>query len=264
MNAIVRLVAACFVLFATACDSETKSSSEAGKPGPLVVAAASSLTDVMESIGELYAADGHPKPRFSFAATSELVRQIEQGAEVDVFLSADAEWMDYLAEKNLVDAGTRRNVATNTLVLVAPAGKAFDLAIAPGMDLRAALGDGRIAIANPDGVPAGKYAKEALTSFGAWDALEGVMARTENVRAALRFVEVGEAAAAVVYETDALAAGDKVVIVGRFPAGSHAPIVYPAAAVSRGSPGETRAFLDFLATDKAKGAFEQAGFGPPG
>ena len=262
MKALARLAAAGMALLASACGGEAKAPA-ASAAEPVVVAAASSLTDVMEAIGALFAAEGHPEPRFSFAATSELVRQIEQGAQVDVFLSADAEWMDHLAEKSLVDPATRRNVATNTLVLVAPAGKPLSITVGPGMDLRKALGDGRIGIANPDGVPAGKYAKEALTAFGAWDALDGVIARTENVRAALRFVEAGEAAAAVVYETDALAAGDKVVIAGKFPPGSHTPIVYPAAAVKAGSADEARAFLDFLASDKAKTAFVAAGFGPP-
>ncbi len=263
MKVMARLVVACLAFFAAACGPEPTITGGADAPEPIVVAAASSLTDVMEAIGDLYAADGNPEPRFSFAATSELVRQIEQGAPADVFISADAEWMDYLAQKKLIDPASRQNVATNTLVLVAPAGKAFDIAIGPGMNLRAALGDGRIAVANPDGVPAGKYAREALASFGAWDVLEGVMARTENVRAALRFVEVGEAAAAIVYETDALAAGDNVVIVGRFPAGSHMPIVYPAAAVSGAAPEAAGAFLDFLASDRAKAVFAEAGFGSP-
>lgn len=262
MKSLARLAAAGIALLAAACGDETKAPA-ASAAEPVVVAAASSLTDVMEAIGALFAAEDHAEPRFNFAATSELVRQIEQGAQADVFLSADAEWMDHLAGKSLIDPATRRTVASNTLVLVAPAGKPLDVSVGPGMDLRRALGDGRIAIANPDGVPAGKYAKEALTAFGAWDVLDGVIARTENVRAALRFVEAGEAAAAIVYETDALAAGDKVVIVGRFPPGSHTPIVYPAAAVTAGSPDEARAFLDFLASDKAKAVLVEAGFGPP-
>lgn len=263
MRLMARLAAACLALAVAACGgSETPAS--ANKAAPIVVAAASSLTDVMKEVGALYAQDGHPEPRFSFAATSELVRQIEQGAQADVFVSADMEWMDYLAERNLIDPASRRTIAKNTLVLVAPAGRAFDIEIGPGMDLRAALGDGRIAIANPDGVPAGKYARDALESFGAWDALEGVTARTENVRAALRFVEVGEAAAGIVYETDAIAAGDKVVIVGRFPPSSHEPILYPAAAVAGGQAEAARAFLDFLAADRAKAVFSRAGFGAPG
>ena len=262
MNVLARLAAACLACLAVACGGEP--AGEANAPRPVVVAAASSLTDVMEAIGDLHAAEGRAEPRFSFAATSELVRQIEQGAQVDVFVSADSDWMDYLAEKKLIDPATRRDVATNTLVLIAPAGNPFDLVIGPGMELRQMLDGGRIAIANPDGVPAGKYAKQALEHFGAWDELEGAVARTENVRAALRFVEAGEAAAGIVYETDALAAGDKVVIVGRFPASSHAPIVYPAAAVSGGQMEAAKAFLDFLVTDKARAAFAGAGFGPPG
>ncbi len=261
MRILARLAMACLVLAVAAC-GETDTSSDATAPKPFTVSAASSLTDVMEEIARLYAADGHQAPRFSFAATSELVRQIEQGARTDVFVSADVAWMDYLAQKDLIDPATRRNVATNTLVLAAPSTRPFELTIAPGMDLLSKLDGGRIAIANPDGVPAGKYAKEALEHFGAWSSIEGVAARTENVRAALRFVEAGEAAAGIVYETDALAAGDKVVIVARFPPESHTPIVYPAAAVAGGQPDAARDFLDFLATDKAKAAFAKAGFGP--
>lgn len=262
MKVLARLAAVGLACLAVACGGEPAKEADADALRPFVVAAASSLTDVMEAVAQAYVGEGHVAPRFSFAATSELVRQIEQGAQVDVFVSADAEWMDYLAGKSLVNAATRREVATNTLVLIAPAGKPFDMVIGPGMELRQMLDGGRIAIANPDGVPAGKYAKEALGLFGAWEELEGSIARTENVRAALRFVEAGEAAAGIVYETDALAAGNKVVIVGRFPTGSHAPIVYPAAAVSSGNQDEAKAFLDFLATDKAKSVFAAEGFGP--
>ncbi len=262
MKVLARLVAVGLACLAVACGGEPAGEADANAPRPVVVAAAASLTDVMEAIGELYAAEGHTKPRFGFAATSELVRQIEQGAQVDVFVSADTEWMDYLAEKGLIDTASRRDVASNTLVLVAPATNRFDMVIGPGMELLQMLDGGRIAIANPDGVPAGKYAKQALELFGAWAELEGVMARTENVRAALRFVEAGEAAAGVVYETDALAAGEKVVIVGRFPATSHAPILYSAATVSQGRVEDAKAFVDFLASDKAKAAFAEHGFGP--
>ena len=158
MKMMARLVAACLAMAVTACGGEASDPAATGAPEPIVVAAASSLTDVMEEIGALYAAEGHPEPRFSFAATSELVRQIEQGAQVDVFVSADTDWMNYLAEKQLIEPGSRRNVASNTLVLIAPAGRGFDIQMGPGMNLRAALGDGRIAIANPDGVPAGTIA----------------------------------------------------------------------------------------------------------
>jgi molybdate transport system substrate-binding protein len=262
MKMMARLVAACLAITMAACGEAEHKPAAGAAPEPVIVAAASSLTDVMKEIGVLYAAAGHPGPKFSFAATSELVRQIEQGAQVDVFISADSEWMNYLAEKQLIDLGSRRNIASNMLVLIAPAGRAFDIRMGPGMNLRAALGDGRIAIANPDGVPAGKYARDALQTFGAWDALEGVIARTENVRAALRFVEVGEAAAGIVYQTDVIAAAGKVVIVGRFPPISHEPIVYPAAQVTGGDAAEADAFLDFLESDAAREAFARFGFGP--
>jgi molybdate transport system substrate-binding protein len=228
---------------------------------PARVFAAASLIDVLKAIGEHYAAAGHPAPVLNFTASSELARQIEQGAEADIFISADEAWMDYLAERNLIDPATRTTLLTNTLVLIAPADKPFTVEIEQGMDLKAALNGGKLAIANPDSVPAGKYAKEALEHFGAWPGVEAETARAENVRAALRFVEQGEAAAGIVYATDAKAAGDAVTIVASFPPDSHTPIIYPAAIVAGKSDGPGKGFLAFLASPEAKTAFEAAGFG---
>jgi molybdate transport system substrate-binding protein len=225
------------------------------------VFAASSLTEVLKTIGDKYAAAGHPAPVLVFAASSELARQIEQGAEADMFISADEAWMDYLAERKLIEASTRKSLLTNKLVLIAPADRPFTVAIGPGMDLAGALKGGKLSIANPDSVPAGKYAKEALEKFGAWAAVDPVSARAENVRAALRFVETGEAAAGIVYATDAKAAGAAVVVVGEFPANSHTPITYPVAVAAGKGEGPARGFLDFLGSPEAKRAFESAGFG---
>ena len=224
------------------------------------VFAASSLTDVLKIVGDSYAAAGHPAPVFNFAASSELARQIEQGAEADLFISADETWMNYLAERNLIDPATRVTLLSNTLVLIAPADRPLTVEIKDKMDLRAALKGGKLAIGNPDSVPAGKYAKQALEHFGAWAGVENETARTENVRAALRFVETGEAAAGVVYATDARASGDKIVVAGRFPAGSHAPITYPAALAAGKGEGPGRGFLSFLSSPEARTAFETAGF----
>jgi molybdate transport system substrate-binding protein len=229
---------------------------------PAIVLAASSLTDVMETVGKLYAAEGHPEPRFSFAASSALARQLEQGAIGDVFVSADEAWMDYAAEKALIDPATRMTLVTNELVLVAPAGAPIALQIANGMDLAGALKGGKLALADPDSVPAGKYAREALTHYGPWTSVEASVARTENVRAALRFVETGDAAAGIVYATDAKAAGDSVVVVGLFPAGSHTPIIYPAALLTGKANGPGKDFLAFLASEPARKAFRDAGFDP--
>jgi molybdate transport system substrate-binding protein len=226
---------------------------------PARVFAAASLTDVLSAIGADFAATGQPAPVFNFAASSDLARQIEQGAEADVFFSADEAWMDYLAERNLIDPASRASLLANTLVLIAPADRLFTFEPVQGADLRAALNGGKLAIANPDGVPAGRYAKEALTSIGAWAALETEAARAESVRAALRFVETGEAAAGIVYATDAKAAGDSVVVVATFPASSHTPITYPVARVA-GRDGDAP-FLDYLASAPARAAFAAAGFG---
>ena len=227
----------------------------------VTVFAASSLTDVMHKVGGLYEAAGHPAPKFNFAASSALAHQIEQGGQADLFLSADEAWMDYVAGKQLVDITTRRTLLTNTLVLVSPATKPLTLTLAPGMDLAGALKGGKLALGDPDSVPAGKYAKEALKHYSAWASVEASVARAENVRAALRFVETGDAAAGIVYATDAKAAEPSVLIIGTFPEDSHTPITYPAALLTGKEAGPGKAFLDFLATDGAKMAFLEAGFG---
>lgn len=236
---------------------------EAPKPpeAAATVYAAASLMDVLKQIGDLYAAEGHPTPVFSFAASSELARQIEQGAAADVFVSADEAWMNYLAEKNLIDAGTRETLLTNTLVLVTPADKPITVELKDKVDLAAALKGGKLSMANPESVPAGKYGKEALEKLGAWSGVEKSVVRAENVRAALRFVDQGEAAAGIVYATDAKAAGPSVAVAGTFPADSHAPITYPAVVLAGKGAGPGARFLTFLKSDKAKDAFAAAGFG---
>ena len=228
---------------------------------PVRVFAAASLTDVLKTIGDQYAAGGHPAPVLNFVASSELARQNEQGAEADMFISADEAWMDYLAERNLIDPATRVTLLTNTLVLIAPVDKPVTVELKQGVDLKSALAGGKLAIANPDSVPAGKYAKEALEHFGAWTSVEGETARAENVRAAMRFVEQGEAAAGIVYATDARAAGAAVTVVATFPPESHTPITYPAAIVAGKGEGPGKGFLAFLGAPEARSAFEAAGFG---
>jgi len=242
-------------------ESKPAETAAAAVEKPVVVFAAASLTDVMHTIGDLYVAKGHPEPKFSFAGSSALARQIEQGAKADVFVTADEEWMDYVAGKSLIDPATRHTLLTNTLVLVAPSKAPFTLAIGDGMDLAGSLNGGKLALADPDSVPAGKYAKEALEHFGVWAAVDKSVARAENVRAALRFVETGDAAAGIVYATDAKAAAGSVLIVGEFPAGSHTPVTYPAANLTGKAEGPGKAFLDFLGSDEAKKTFVDAGFG---
>lgn len=257
MKSMLSGLAAAFVL-AGCSDPAPAPSLEQAAP---VVFAAASLTEVLQTVGELYAADGHPEPRFSFAGSSALAKQLEQGAEADIFISADEAWMDYATEKSLIDPATRVTLLANQLVLVAPADAQITLELAAGMDLVGALKGGKLALADPDSVPAGKYAREALTHVGAWDAVASSVARAENVRSALRFVETGDAAAGIVYATDAAAAGSAVQVVGVFPAGSHTLITYPAALLAGKADGPGAAFLDFLTSEPARKAFEDAGFG---
>jgi molybdate transport system substrate-binding protein len=249
-------------LIASCGQAETPKPAETAAPEAAVtVFAASSLTDVLKQIGTQFAAEGHTAPVFNFASSSELARQIEQGAGADVFISADEAWMDHVADKNLIDPASRKMLLTNTLVLVTPADKPITIELTQGANLAAALKGGKLAMGNPDSVPAGKYGKESLEKLGAWAGVEASVVRAENVRSAVRFVETGEAAAGIVYGTDAMAAGDKVVVAGTFPADSHTPITYPVAVIAGKESGGTKAFVEFLSSPKAVETFQAAGFG---
>ncbi len=226
---------------------------------PLQVFAASSLTDAMKELGDMYASRGHPKPQFNYNSSSILAKQIEQGASADFFLSADEPWMDYLGERKLIDPATRESMLSNQLVLVAPADSTMNIKIAPGMDLLGALKGGKLAMGHPDSVPAGKYGKAALQALGVWSQVEASVVRADNVRAALLFVDRGEAAAGVVYLTDQKA--DKAVkLIGVFPAITHPKISYPMAAVKSGNAAEAATFEAFLQTPEAKAVFTRLGF----
>jgi molybdate transport system substrate-binding protein len=230
-------------------------------PTTVTVFAAASLTDVLQEIGRSFSAETGMPVRFSFAASSALARQVESGAPAHVFVSADVEWMDYLAGRGLIDAGSRRNVAGNELVLIAPADSAIELEVRAGFPLAAALGDGRLATADPDSVPAGRYAKAALTTLGAWPSVAARIAPAENVRAALAYVSRGEAPLGIVYRTDARV-DPRVRVVGAFPAGSHPAILYPAARIAD-APVATGAFVDYLSGEAAQAVFRRYGFTPP-
>lgn len=231
-------------------------------PKTLTVFAASSLTTVLEEVGKAYTLQTGVPVRFSFAASSALAKQIESGAPADVFISADQEWMDYLAARNLIRAATRRDVVSNSLVLVAPASSAISIKIAPGFALAAALGDrGRIATGDPASVPIGRYARAALTHLQVWTSVESRLVPADNARTALSFVVRGEAPLGIVYATDAQAES-RVRVVDYFPASSHAPIRYPAAAM-RLADANAGGFLAFLASEPARAIFDRAGFGRP-
>jgi molybdate transport system substrate-binding protein len=224
-----------------------------------LVFAAASLKNAMDGAAKAYEAKTGHKISVSYAASSALAKQIEQGAPADIFISADLDWMDYLAGKNLIRNDTRHNLLGNTLVLVAPTGSHVSLKIAPHFDLAKALGDGRLAVADPAAVPAGKYAKAALEKLGVWDSVKGKLAPAENVRATLAFIAQGEAPLGIVYQTDATAE-PKVEVVDTFPADSHAPIIYPVAQTASSTNPDASAFLAFLKTDDARQIFEGQGF----
>ncbi|MGE3332281.1 MAG: molybdate ABC transporter substrate-binding protein [Rhodospirillaceae bacterium] len=225
----------------------------------LTIFAAASLTEALSDVGKAYADAGHEPPVFSFAATSALARQIENGAPAALFISADEEWMDYLAARKLIDAPSRVSVLGNSLVLVVPKGEALDIAIGPQFDLAGALKGRKLSLADPTGVPAGRYAQAALTSLGVWKTVEPLVVRADNVRGALTFVERKEAAAGIVYATDA-ALTDKVAVAGTFPATSHPPISYPLAIIARNDSADARAFRDFLLSEPAKAIYRKYGF----
>jgi len=225
---------------------------------PIVVFAAASLKGSLDQAKALYEADGGAPVTISYAGSSALAKQIESGAPADVFISADLDWMKYLAEKKLVRTETERRLLGNRIVLIAPKDGAKPVAIGPGFPLANALGDGRLVLCDL-AVPCGKYGKAALESLGVWGSVEGRIAFAENVRAALAFVSRGEAPYGIVYATDA-AADMGVAVVGTFPEDSHPPIVYPVAVTAESKNPAAAAFVEFLATPKAGAVFETAGF----
>lgn len=225
----------------------------------LTVFAAASTSDAISEIAGRYESEGAEPPRLSFAASSTLARQIDNGAPADVYLSASRTWMDYLAERGRIAPGTRRTLLGNRLVLVAPEDSALDIAVRPGFALAEALGSGRLAMGDPDHVPAGVYGKQALEALGVWSELAGRVARAANVRAALALVARGEAAAGITYATDA-AISDEVRVVDAFPADSHAPITYDVAIVAGRANPASRAFVAYLHSPAARAVFVRRGF----
>jgi molybdate transport system substrate-binding protein len=227
---------------------------------PLTVFAAASLTDAMKDISTAWEKLGHPPLRLSFASSSTLARQIEQGAPANVFASADEKWMDYLAKADAIVPETRKDLLGNQLVLVVPKDRARTITIGPDLDLAALLGpNGRIATGDPAHVPVGIYAKQALTKLGLWAKVEPRLAPAEDVRGALLLVERGEAPAGIVYATDA-AVSPGVVVAGTFPESSHERIAYPFAVARTGDTPEARALMSYLAGPEARTIFKRRGF----
>jgi molybdate transport system substrate-binding protein len=239
----------------------------AGAPNPalaqsreLVIFAAASLKNALDEIAGAYAREsGQPMPKISYAASSALARQLEAGAPADLFLSADLDWMDYAASKNLIDPQSRTHLLGNRIVFVAPKDAPVTLAVGPGLDLVGSLKGGRLAMANVDAVPAGKYSKAALERLGLWESVKDRVAQAENVRAALLLVSRGEAPLGIVYQTDA-AADPNVAVAGALPADLHPPIVYPVAVTRASTHPAAGAFLGYLKGRTARAAFEKQGF----
>lgn len=226
----------------------------------ITVFAAASLRTALDEIADGWAEATGNTATVSYAGSPALARQIELGAPADLFISASPDWMDALAEGGHIREGTRRDLLGNALVLVAHGRDAAPVTIAHGMDLAGMLGEGRLAMALVDGVPAGVYGKAALTALGVWKAVAPKVAQADNVRAALALVATGEAPMGIVYRTDA-AAEDEVTVVGTFPADSHPRIVYPAAVTAESDAPEAAAdFLGFLSGGDARAIFQRQGF----
>ncbi|WP_100958977.1 molybdate ABC transporter substrate-binding protein [Bosea sp. FBZP-16] len=226
----------------------------------LVVFAAASLKNALDEATANWVKDsGKPAPKISYAASNALAKQLEHGAPADLFLSADLNWMDYAQQKNLIVKESRVSLLANRIALIAPSDAKTTATVAPGVDLSAALGQGRLAMGNVDSVPAGKYGKAALEKLGSWDKVKDKVAQADNVRAALLLVSRGEAPLGIVYTTDA-AADPKVKVIATFPEDTHPPIVYPVAITKESANPDAQAFLTWLRGNGAKASFEKQGF----
>jgi molybdate transport system substrate-binding protein len=253
------LARCCTLVFAMAALLSQPALAAEAQRESLIVFAAASVTDVLQQVGPLYTQQSKVPVKFSFAASSALAKQIESGARVDAFMSADQDWMNYLQERKLINAGTRTDLLGNRLALIAPKDSKVALKLQRGAPLLAVLGvNGRLSTGDPDSVPVGKYAKSALGNLDLWSAMEPRLVRADNVRVALMYVARGEAPLGIVYATDA-AVEPQVRVVDLFPESSHAPITYPVAATTTASPA-TESFLKFLRSDAARAVFTKAGF----
>ncbi len=248
---IASLLAAAWVALAVPATARAQSD--------VVVFAAASLKDALDGVAAKWTKETGKKTAISYAASSALARQIEQGAPAQIFISADLDWMDYVANKNLIKPATRSNILGNRIVLVAPKTSTAAIKIEPNFQLAAALGGGRLAIADVNAVPAGKYGKAALEKLGVWSSVESKVAQAENVRATLLLVSRGEAPLGIVYQTDA-AADPNVRIVGTFPEDTHPPIIYPVALTANANSPDAEAFLAYMKSAKARPLFAAQGF----
>jgi molybdate transport system substrate-binding protein len=234
--------------------------SECGASETLTVFAAASTTNAVTEIGDIFAERNRERFVPSFASSSTLAKQIDNGAPADVYISANIKWMKYLEERKMIEKGTRIDLLSNRIVLIVPADSSVDrIEIAPGFDLLKIIADGRLSMGDPDHVPAGIYGKQALERLGVWATIEKRVARSRDVRAALALVERGEAPVGLVYATDA-AISKKVKVVGVFPESSHPSIVYPVAVIAGKRTPATDRFMELLRSPDAAAVFEKFGF----
>ena len=250
---MLRLAALCAIVLAASLPARAEK---------VVVFAAASLKESLDAAVGAFESSSTHKVVVSYAGSNALARQVENGAPADLFISADADWVDYLEKRDLVAPGSRVNLLSNDLVLIGPRSSTTSIRLKPGTDLAAALGRGRMALANPEAVPAGKYAKAALMSLGSWSSIAGQVAAAESVRGALALVARGEAPLGVVYRTDALAEKN-VRVVDTFPAGTHPPIVYALVTLKRSTTRAAPALAAFLGSREARAIFERHGFRAP-
>jgi molybdate transport system substrate-binding protein len=225
----------------------------------LTVFAAASVSEALDDAARQFTRINGVPVVASYAASSALAKQIENGAPADIFISADLDWMNYLEARSLLRTATRTNLLRNRLVLIAPAESRAQVEVTAGFPLVKMLNGGRLAMADPDSVPAGKYAKAALEHLGIWNDLKNKLALAENVRGALNFVARREAPLGIVYQSDALAE-KKVRVVAEFPAGTHPPIVYPVAVLASSKHAAASAFVNYLKSVEARAIFEKYGF----
>ncbi len=255
-RAVVTRIAAAVVMAVAAWASLPSIALAQEKP---LVFAAASLKNALDSVNAAWKAETGKEATISYESSGNLAKQIEGGAPADIFVSADLKWMKYLSEKNLTKADSEVKLLGNGLVLVVPADSTATATIAANFDLAGLIGDGKLAMGDVKSVPAGTYGKAALESLGVWASVEGKIAQAENVRAALKLVATGEAAAGIVYTTDAKA--EKAVkVIGTFPADSYPPIVYPVALTAGSKAADAGEFLKYLQSAKAKELFEAQGF----
>jgi len=229
------------------------------QPRDVVIFAAASLKNALDDIQTQYERDAGKYVKISYAASSTLAKQIEAAAPADIFISADLDWMDYLAERKLIKPASRVNLLGNSIVLIAPANSTASITIGPNFPLASLLGNGRLAMADTNSVPAGKYGKAALEKLGVWSAVADRIAPAENVRAALLLVSRGECPLGIVYKTDA-AAESGVKVLATFPADTHPPIIYPMALVASSTNPDAEAFAMILRSPSAARLFEKQGF----